>query len=87
MNTDAPPLDLYQAERRVLEIQTKLHRWATGDPNCRFEDLFNPVVDPSCLLVAWCRVRGNGGPRQRGRWGRTALHRLRQRGVPVPAAR
>ena len=34
---------LFQAERRVLEIQTKLHRWARDDPHRRFGDLFNLV--------------------------------------------
>ena len=28
MNTDAPSLSLVEAQGRVLEIQTKLHRWA-----------------------------------------------------------
>ncbi|MGH3857112.1 MAG: group II intron reverse transcriptase/maturase [Acidimicrobiales bacterium] len=66
MNIDAPPLDLYQAERRVLEIQTKLHRWATDDPDRRFDDLFNLVADPAFLVVAWDRVRGNRGARSKG---------------------
>ncbi len=29
VNTDELEHALYQAERRVLEIQTKLHRWAS----------------------------------------------------------
>jgi hypothetical protein len=29
VNTDELDSALFQAERRVLEIQTKLHRWAT----------------------------------------------------------
>ena len=28
------------AERRVLQIQAKLHRWARDDPHQRFDDLF-----------------------------------------------
>ena len=36
-------------ERRVLEIQTKLHRWARDDPHRRFDDLFNLVADPAFL--------------------------------------
>jgi RNA-directed DNA polymerase len=40
VNTDEPELGLLQAERRVLEIQTKLHRWARDDPHRRFDDLF-----------------------------------------------
>ena len=39
MNTDAPTESaLYWAERRVLEIQTKLHKWAGDDPHRRFDD-------------------------------------------------
>ena len=61
---------LYRAERRVLEIQTKLHRWADDDPHRRFDDLFNLVTDPAFLLVAWDRVRGNKGARTAGVDGR-----------------
>jgi hypothetical protein len=32
VNTDELEHQLYRAERRVREIQTKLHRWATDDP-------------------------------------------------------
>ena len=67
VNTDDPELRLSQAERRVLEIQTKLHRWARDDPHRRFGDLFNLATDPAFLLVAWDRVRGNKGcPHGRG---------------------
>ena len=61
MNTDELDAALYWAERRVLEIQTKLHRWADDDPHRRFDDLYNLVCDPAFLLVAWDRVRGNKG--------------------------
>ena len=40
MNTDELDAALYWAERRVLEIQTKLHRWADDDPHPRFDDLY-----------------------------------------------
>ena len=40
VNTHDSELALYRAERRVLEIQTKLHRWANDDPHRRFDDLF-----------------------------------------------
>ena len=73
MNTDEPELRLSQAERRVLQIQTKLHRWARDDPHRRFDDLFNLVADPAFLLVAWDRVRGNKGARTAGVDGRTAV--------------
>ncbi len=66
MNTDAPWPDLYEAEARVLKIQTKLHQWATDDPHRRFDDLFNLVADPAFLLVAWDRVRRNRGARSVG---------------------
>ncbi len=66
MNTDAPWPDLDEAESRVLKIQTKLHQWATDDPDRRFDDLFNLVADPAFLTVAWARVRGNRGARSAG---------------------
>ena len=53
MNTDELVSALIQAEIRVLKIQTKLHQWASDDPHRRFGDLFNLVVDPAFLLVAW----------------------------------
>ena len=66
MNTGAPWPDLDEAELRVLEMQTKLHQWATADPDRRFDDLFNLVYDPAFLVVAWRRVRGNKGARTAG---------------------
>lgn len=66
MNTDAPWPDLFEAEYRVLQIQTKLHQWATDDPDRRFDDLFNLVCDPAFLIVAWDRVQGNRGARSAG---------------------
>jgi RNA-directed DNA polymerase len=71
VNTDELE-DASKAERRVLEIQTKLHRWARDDPHRRFDDLFNLVADPGFLLVAWDRVRGNKGAKTAGVDGRTA---------------
>jgi RNA-directed DNA polymerase len=72
VNTSEPLLGLLQARQRVLEIQTKLHRWANDDPDRRFDDLFNLVTDPSFLLMAWERVEGNKGARSAGVDGRTA---------------
>ena len=72
MNTSEPLLGLFQARQRVLEIQTKLHRWATDDPHRRFDDLFNLVTDPGFLLMAWERVEGNKGARSAGVDGATA---------------
>jgi len=72
VNTDELEHALGEAERRVLKIQTKLHRWARDDPHRRFDDLFNLVADPGFLLVAWERVRGNRGARTAGVDGHTA---------------
>jgi len=74
VNTGEPVLaGLYSAERRVLEIQAKLHRWASDDPHRRFDDLCNLVTDPGFLLVAWDRVlRRNKGARMAGVDGETA---------------
>jgi len=66
VNTGASLPDLYEAERRVLGIQTKLHQWAADDPHRRFDDLYNLVADPAFLVVAWDRVRGNRGARSAG---------------------
>jgi RNA-directed DNA polymerase len=81
VNTDELALELYRAERRVLEIQTKLHRWASDDPHRRFADLYNLVADPSFLLVAWDRVRNNRGARTAGVDGETAHYIEAGRGV------
>ena len=81
MNTDESELALFRAERRVREIQTKLHRWARDDPHRRFDDLFNLVADPAFLLVAWDRVRGNKGARTAGVDGQTVSYVQTVRGV------
>ncbi|MGH9251786.1 MAG: group II intron reverse transcriptase/maturase [Acidimicrobiales bacterium] len=66
MNIGDPWPDGDIAGLRVLEIQTKLHQWATDDPKRRFDDLYNLVSDPAFLVVAWERVRGNKGARSAG---------------------
>ncbi|WP_395292928.1 group II intron reverse transcriptase/maturase [Kitasatospora hibisci] len=83
MNTDELQSALFGAELRVLEIQTKLHRWAREDSHRRFDDLFNLVADPAFLLVAWARVRGNKGARTAGVDGETAYYVETVRGVEV----
>ena len=83
MNTDELEHALLVAERRVLEIQTKLHRWASGAPHRRFDDLFNLVADPGFLLVAWDRVRGNKGAGTAGVDGQTASYVEAEVGVEV----
>jgi RNA-directed DNA polymerase len=76
-------LDAKSAEERVLGWQTKLHRWAAGDGQARFGDLFNLVCDPATLLVAWERVKRNRGSRTAGVDGetRTRVERLGVEGV------
>ncbi|HEY5989383.1 MAG TPA: group II intron reverse transcriptase/maturase, partial [Streptosporangiaceae bacterium] len=81
MNTDELVDAVCTAERRVPEIQAKLHRWARDDPHRRFDDLFNLVCDPAFLLVAWVRVRGNKGARTAGVDGQTAYYVQAVRGV------
>jgi RNA-directed DNA polymerase len=66
VNTGAPWPDLDEAWSLVHRMQTKLLQWATADPGRRFDDLFNLVVDPAFLVVAWSRVRGNRGARTAG---------------------
>lgn len=66
MNIGAPWPDLDEAERRVLVMQTKLHRWAAADGGRRFDDLHNLVYDPAFLVVAWNTVRANKGARSAG---------------------
>ena len=74
MNSDASWPTPEAAAERVLEIQRKLHKWATTDQDRRFSDLHNLVCDPATLMVAWRRVRGNRGSRSAGVDGRTAYH-------------
>jgi RNA-directed DNA polymerase len=81
VNTDALDYAVMKAERRVLEIQTKLHRWAGDDPHRRFDDLYNLVTDPAFLLVAWDRVRNNRGARTAGVEGMTARYIEAERGL------
>src|SRR5437762_11111733 len=81
VNTDASWPRLAEAEARVLQIQTKLHRWASDDPHRRFDDLYNLVADPAFLLVAWDRVRGYKGARTAGVDGETAHYIEAVRGL------
>jgi RNA-directed DNA polymerase len=74
VNADAPRTEADVAGQRVLEIQTKLHRWATDEPQRRFDDLYNLVYDPAFLVTAWGRVKGNRGSRSAGVDGQTARY-------------
>jgi RNA-directed DNA polymerase len=66
VNIGEPWPDSDAAWARVLGMQTKLHQWATDDPERRFDDLYNLVYDPAFLVVGWERVRGNRGARSAG---------------------
>src|SRR3954471_19548667 len=81
VNTDELAQAVREAERRVLKIQTKLHRWAKNDPHRRFDDLFNLIADPAFLTMAWGRVRGNKGARSAGVDGQTAYYVEKERGT------
>jgi RNA-directed DNA polymerase len=81
VNTDVLEQAKFDAERRVLEIQTKLHRWSAADAGRRFDDLYNLVCDPAFLLVGWLRVRANKGARTAGVDGQTARYIEAVRGV------
>jgi RNA-directed DNA polymerase len=83
VNTGASWPSLIEANARVLEIQTKLHRWASENEDRRFDDLFNLVCDPAFLRVAWERVRSNKGSRTAGIDGETARQIESQRGGAV----
>lgn len=72
MKTGASWPGLEEARARVLGMQTKLHRWSKRDATARFDDLFNLVVDPSFMLIAWERVARNTGARSAGIDGLTA---------------
>jgi RNA-directed DNA polymerase len=50
----------------VQRMQSKLHRWAGGDPSRRFGDLFNLVYDPAFLVHAFERVASNAGAKTAG---------------------
>ena len=79
MNSPAP-LDAKSASERVLGWQTRLHRWAVGDEQARFGDLFNLICDPATLFVAWERVKRNRGSKTAGVDGITRKH-IEQSGV------
>jgi len=81
VSTGAPWPSPEEAEARVLEIQTKLHRRVGEDEGRRFDDLANLVSDPAFLLVAWRRVRENKGARTAGVDGESAYSIETRRGV------
>ncbi len=57
----------YEMVRRMqTKLHPKLHRWAVGDPERRFDDLYNLVYDPAFLVHAFERVAGNVGAKTSG---------------------
>jgi RNA-directed DNA polymerase len=66
VNTGAPLPSADAAQERVLDVQRKLHAWASGDAERRFCDLWNLVCDPATLVVAWSRVSRDRGSRTAG---------------------
>lgn len=74
MNTGAP-------QGRVLEMQTKLHHWASDNEGRRFDDLYNLVCDPAFLNAGWQQVKGNKGARTAGVDGMTVERVEREIGV------
>ena len=72
MNTDELELALFEAERKVLKVQTKLHGWARDDPHRRFDDLLISSPIPRSF---WSRGIGCGGTREPGPPGWTAALR------------
>jgi len=62
----------------VLDMQRKLYRWTTAEPDKVFADLFNLVCDRRTLLVAWQKMARNRGSQTPGTDGitrRTVMQR------------
>jgi len=55
----------------VLDMQRKLYRWSSEDPDKVFADLFNLVCDRRTLDEAWRRLARNSGSRTPGTDGMT----------------
>jgi hypothetical protein len=87
VNTGAPWPDLDEAGWRILNMQTKLHQWATDDPHRRFDDLFNLVADPAFLRWRGIGCGVIGGPGRQEWRGEASLHRVWHREVPYRATR
>ena len=92
MNTDESELALFRAERRVREIQAKLHRWADHDPQ---RDLWSA----RCPETGTAGAGGGSGKPTGGNTGRAPradltpfnpakvpTTRYRYRGAAIPAA-
>ena len=55
----------------VLDMQRKLYRWSSNDPDKVFADLFNLVCDRRTLIDAWQRLIRNRGSQTPGTDGMT----------------
>ena len=91
MNTDELELALFEAERKVLKVQTKLHGWARDDPHRRFDDLSISSPTPRSFWscgIGYGGTGGNKGARTAGGRPHCGVHRAgdRRRGVPRRAA-
>ena len=62
----------------VLDMQRKLYRWSSSDPDKVFADPFNLVCDRRTLNDAWQRLIRNHGSRTPGTDGVTR-HRVEAR--------
>ena len=75
VNTDESELALFRAERRVREIQAKLHRWADHDPQ---RDLWSA----RCPETGTAGAGGGSGKPTGGNTGRAPRADLTGRGAP-----
>ena len=58
---------VYQADKVwLLDIQRKLYTWSRAEPDDAYRDLWNWVIDPRNLRLAWRRVASNRGARSSG---------------------
>ena len=81
MNTDELALSVYRAQRRLLEIQTKLHRWSSDDP---IAGSMICTISSPILRSCWWRGIGCGttGARAQPEWtGETAHYIEAVRGL------
>lgn len=68
----------------ILDMQRKLYRWSSSDPDKVFADLFNLVCDRRTLTHAWQRLARNRGSQTPGTDGVTrAMVEKRPGGVAV----
>ncbi len=66
--TEEPPVDSGDQadEAWLLSIQSKLYQWSRTNPDDRYGDLWNWIVDPRNLRCAWRRISRNKGSRTAG---------------------